>query len=80
MSAPIQLDLFEPTAIPLRPCGRGLGACMAIIERDQIRCVTCDCVGSAPTIFDDFIRSHLKFLHEQVIAAGGRNPGITLNR
>jgi hypothetical protein len=40
--APHQLDLF---AVSLPPCGRGLGPCEAIIEPDQIRCLTCGCVA-----------------------------------
>jgi hypothetical protein len=70
---PVQLDFFDlfgpPPTIQLPPCGRG-GPCEAVVERDRIRCVTCDCVGPRPsaparTIFDDFIQSQLKFLRSR---------------
>lgn len=83
-SAPHQLDLF---AVSLPPCGRGLGPCEAIIEPDQIRCLTCGCVAprasrnDAPkgTIFDGFIQSQLNFMkflrNEQAIAPGDPGKG-----
>jgi hypothetical protein len=44
-----QLDLF---LIHLAPCGRGLGPCVAQIEADQIRCITCGCVAPHPNSRD----------------------------
>lgn len=74
MIEPEQLDLFfDPPlrTVTLPPCGRGLGRCVAIIERDQIRCLACGATGSGPmrpTFLDNFIRSQqaqLEFLHQQ---------------
>jgi hypothetical protein len=81
--APQQLDLF---IVSLPPCGRGLGPCEAIIEPDQIRCLTCGCVApsasrnDAPkaTIFDGFIQSQLRFiefLHQQESARDDPGKG-----
>jgi hypothetical protein len=69
-----QLELFPRSAvISLPPCGRGLGRCEAIVEPDQIRCLTCGCVAPRAsqndvpkgTIFDGFIQSQLKFLRSR---------------
>jgi hypothetical protein len=69
--SPEQLDLFDPPMLlPPNFCGRGLGPCKAIVEPDQIRCLTCGCVAPRAsrndtpkgTIFDGFIQSQLKFM------------------
>jgi hypothetical protein len=74
---PVHSDLYDapPQTVRLKPCGRGLGPCIAIIERNQIRCLACGVAGPRPTIFDGFIQSELKFLHSR-IAPG--DPGNNL--
>ena len=83
---PVQLDFdFAKPTVKLPPCGRGLGPCEAIIERDQIRCITCGCVAPrncAPrtaaadalgAVLNGFMQAQLKFmkfLRQQAIAPG----------
>jgi hypothetical protein len=70
---PVQLELdLSDTPAPLIPwrCGRGLGECRLIKERNQFRCSVCRCTGPCPsapasTIFDGYMRSQLKFLQSR---------------
>jgi hypothetical protein len=38
--------------IALPPCGRGRGACAAVVEADRLRCVRCDCIAPLPPNFN----------------------------
>ena len=76
MIEPEQLDLFfdpPPKLITLPPCGRNLGRCVAVVERDRIRCqIRClACGGTAPiksrarTFLDGYIKQQLEFLQSR---------------
>jgi hypothetical protein len=54
-----QLDFFDLPQISLPPCGRGR-QCVAVVERDQIRCLSCHSVARRTTILDDFFKIFVK--------------------